>query len=83
MSFLKDVINYDFNQIQFQETKLDLHLPKFEIQTPKNQKSLKQLLQVLGINDAFDASIANFKQMTKVKLSMSYVIFFHLFFKSI
>ena len=78
--FLKDVINYDFNQIEFEETELDLHLPKFEIETTENQKSLKQLLQVLGINDAFDVSIANFKQMTKVKHILCY--FFSLCFNN-
>ena len=66
VSFLKDVINYNFNEIKFHTTTLNLHLPKFEIQTPNNQKSLKELLQVLGINDAFDDSVANFQQMIKV-----------------
>ena len=83
VSFLKEVINYNFNQIEFKETRWDLHLPKFEIQTPENQKSLKQLLKVLGINDAFDEENANFQQMTEVNHKIYHCFFFICFKQSI
>jgi len=54
----------DFLNIDTPERKLTVKLPKFGLNT---KRSMKQILQNLGVNAAFNASLARFTKMSQIR----------------